>query len=154
MSISPTKRERSPRTRSRFSCPLSVAGVPLVLFLFGACRSPSISGSPSAHLLPAGPPLVEISPNQRLGLIVWVHPERETVLIELDPHVAPPIGGHAVSRDHETLAPSAYLRWLDLAEGPFHAARLLAGNPNPGDEVVTPGPELREWAQWLPTDAP
>jgi len=142
----PFRRERRPPARSRFFWATATS----LVILLGACSTSTVSPTPATVEVPPAPlpgaAVIELSPNQRLGLVHWVHPAGITVLIAIDPTVRPPVGGRVVCRDPHEFSPHAVLEWLDYAEGRFHAAAVIAGQPRPGDEVVTLGPELRAWA--------
>lgn len=150
----PFRRERGETTRSRFFWarrPLRAAGWIALASLLGACAQRS-TGAPGAvavsrEKVPAGPPLVTLSPNQRLGLVVWIHPDGSTLLFERDPHVPPPPAGLIVCRDPNDFTPHAVLEIFEAPEGRLQPARIRTGRAATGDEVVTPGPDLRAWGE-------
>ena len=72
------------------------------------------------------------------GRVIAVDPRSLSVTIELAPYAVLPMGynGHLLISRTDDLRPTARLQALPYVRGRMLAARMLAGTPRLGDEVV------------------
>ena len=112
-----------------------------VFFLLPACRSPLPPTSRPDGSTPAASTLA-VSPNRIIGRVLAVDPAQGLVLVDLTsggrPNDLTP-GTEVYTRTLE-LIPTARLSISRQQRGRTLGTTLLAGRPNPGDEVILPPP--------------
>ena len=107
-------------------------GLLLAGCVHGGGRKPPAAASKPAAIAP--------SPFTLVGHVMSVDADAGNVIIDIAPYaVLPPdFAGKIMLARTDELRPTAKLQASPYLRGHILGARLLAGRPNPGDEVVIP----------------
>jgi hypothetical protein len=132
---------------------LTLLGHLLVALFFGGCQSPrkaeehglnTRAAEVPQNANPVGPFDLRLSENERLGEVAFVSLEDRQVVLRSDPDTGFPNRGMVVARSAD-FTPTAILELAGISEGAAVGAQILWGNPQVGEEIVAPGPDLRAW---------